>query len=83
MIGVMVCLCKTKTMALKTITKKVLSYSEIPENIEKPFWIEHSSAKSFVECHLDDTSDSDLSKWIIENYPELKDEESFFIEIDY
>lgn len=71
-------------MALKTITKKVLSYSEIPTNIEKPNFIEEAENGSFIECHLDDsTLNNELDDWILKNYPELKDEESFFIEIDY
>lgn len=68
---------------LKTITKKVLSYCEIPEDIDKPFWIENASSDSFIQCHLNDDKNNELDSWIIENYPELKDEESFFIEIDY
>ena len=37
----------------------------------------------FVEVHLTDDEDDDLSLWLKENYPELIDEDSFYIEIDY
>lgn len=71
-------------MALKTITKKVLSYSEIPNNIDVPEFIVNADDGLLIECHLDDsTLNNELDDWILKNYPELKDEESFFIEIDY
>jgi hypothetical protein len=68
---------------LKTITKKVLSYSEIPEELTKDSWLSKKSMGSLVECHLDDDNNNELDNWILKNYPELKDEESFFIEMDY
>lgn len=71
-------------MALKTITKKVLNYSEIPNNIDVPEFIVNADDGLLIECHLDDsTLNDELDDWILKNYPELKDEESFFIEIDY
>ncbi len=71
-------------MALTTINKKVLSYCEIPENITENHWISEYKNDSYVECHIEDEEDEEdnLSKWIIENYPELK-EESFLIHMDY
>lgn len=68
---------------LKTITKKVVSYCEIPEEIEKPIWIEEASNDAYVECHIEDDEDNELNIWLRETYPELVDEESFFIHIDY
>ena len=72
-------------MPLKTITKKVISYCEIPEGIiTENHWINHNSCDAYVEVHMDDTADADpLDTWIRETYPELIDEESFFIHVDY
>lgn len=36
-----------------------------------------------VEVHLDDDEDDKLSMWLKEKYPELVDEDSFYIEMDY
>lgn len=71
-------------MALKTITKKVVSYSEIPEGlIPEDHWINEQEWNTYVECHIDDDEDDELSIWIKKTYPELVDEESFFIHLDY
>ena len=70
-------------MALKTITKKVVSYCEIPEEIIKPSWIEEAECDVYVEYHLEGTPDGGLDTWLMENYPELAEEDSFFIHIDY
>jgi hypothetical protein len=72
-------------MELKTINKKVLSYSDIPDDIKKPYWLmKMGEAFSFVECHIDDDPeelDDELTIWLRENFPELEKEESFFIHI--
>lgn len=71
-------------MALKSITKKVLSYCEIPQELTEKHWISEHHCDAFVECHLDASTDLDeLDMWILEHYPELKDEDSFFIHLDY
>jgi hypothetical protein len=70
-------------MALKEITKKVISYCEIPEELTEGHWISEHHNDAFVEVHLDDEEEDGLSLWIKENYPELVNEESFFIHIDY
>lgn len=73
---------------LKTITKKVVSYCEIPEGlISDGHWLNQHGCDAYVECHLEDeidvTDDDNLDKWLRETYPELVDEESFFIHLDY
>lgn len=71
-------------MALETITKKVVSYCEIPEGIiPEGHWINEHGCDAYVECHIDDDEDDELSVWLKETYPELIDEESFFIHLDY
>lgn len=67
-------------MALKTIEKKVVSYCEIPEGlIPEKHWINQYELGTHVECHIDDAPDDELSAWLREIYPELIDEESFYI----
>lgn len=71
-------------MSLKKINKFAVSYCEIPEEIIKPSWIEEAGPDSYVECHISGNApDDELEKWLLETYPELKDEESFLIHIDY
>lgn len=71
-------------MALEKITKFVVSYCEIPEDLLEGHWIQEHSCDSYVECHIENEEEHDpVSKWLSENYPELKDEESFFIHMDY
>lgn len=72
-------------MALTEITKKVVSYCEIPEELTEGHWISDHHPDAFVECHIDE-EDETIDKvqiWLLANYPELKDEDSFFIHIDY
>ncbi len=70
-------------MSLERINKLVVSYCEIPEDIKKPDWIEEASNDAYVECHLDGDNESPLDEWLVATYPELKEEDSFFIHIDY
>ena len=71
-------------MKLKTITKKVISYCEIPKDIiPEDHWINHHGCDTYVEVHLDDEDEDELDTWLRTTYPELVDEESFFIHLDY
>ena len=71
-------------MKLNKITKFVVSYCDIPDNLTKNHWLQEYKCDSFVEVHIDDKSHDPLSEWLINTYPELKDlDESFFIHIDY
>jgi len=67
---------------LKEITKKVISYCEIPEKLTEKHWISEHHCDAYVEVHLDNSQDDNLSLWLKETYPELVDEDSFFIHID-
>jgi cupin superfamily acireductone dioxygenase involved in methionine salvage len=74
-------------MALKTIIKKVLNYSEIPKKLHKDIDeninINKYKKGDFIEVHLDENKPfNKLYKWFYKKYPKLFDEESFFIEID-
>ena len=74
-------------MALKTITKKVVSYCEVPEGIiPEDHWVNHYGCDAYVEVHMEDEDSEDpdpLDTWLRTTYPELVDEESFFIHLDY
>lgn len=63
----------------------LLKQNIIPEGIiTEDHWINHNSCDAYVEVHMEDTADADpLDTWIRETYPELLDEESFFIHLDY
>lgn len=68
---------------LRKVNKYVVSYCEIPEDLLEDYsWITESQLDSYVEAHIDDEEDL-LTQWLLERYPELKDEESFFIHMDY
>ena len=69
-------------LQLKQITGKVVSYCEIPEEITEGHWISEYMNGCFVQVHLEEDDDA-LSNWLKETYPELIDEEAFYIEMDY
>lgn len=71
-------------MALTQKTWKVLSFSEIPQELTENHWISEEEPNSYVEVHYDaEDEDGELDNWIVGKYPELKDEESFLIHMDY
>lgn len=65
-------------------TKKVLNFSEIPEEVRKDHWIGRYSYETYAELHIDenDTDPDNVTIWITDNYPELITEDSFFIYMD-
>lgn len=77
-------------MALKKITRTVLSYCEIPEKItEDNALLQEASCGSYLEYSItprveqnkyDDSFE--LDNWIIDTYPELEGM-TILIEIDY
>jgi len=77
-------------MALKEITRKVISYCEIPRHITADnFQLNEASCGSYIDFKVmsrqfQDEFDDDFTtdNWIIDNYPELEGEE-IFIHIDY
>jgi hypothetical protein len=66
-------------MALQEMTRKVLSYCDIPEEIDKDI-LDEAGCDVYVEYTADE--DSELDNWILENYPELEGIK-FLIHIDY
>lgn len=68
---------------IKTISGKVVTYSDIPVELTADKWFEGFSKGCYVECHVDELDARDeLDNWLIENYPGIENE-TFFIEIDY
>jgi len=47
-------------MSLKTITKKVVSFSEIPSEITRHHWINQIDDVERVEVHIDDEEPDEL-----------------------
>lgn len=64
-------------------SKKVVSYSAIPQELTEKHWISEFASECYVEVHIpDDEADDALTAWLRKTYPELVPE-SFFIKIDY
>lgn len=71
---------------MKVINKKVIKYSEIPTDLTKALWFNGYPSGVFVEVHIDDSTDevlNELDEWLIQSYPGIENEDSFFIELDY
>ena len=75
---------------LKEITRKVVSYCEIPQEItEKDYSVNEASCDSYIEYEVisktkqsEFDDDFDMANWIIDNYPELEGE-TILIHINY
>jgi len=67
---------------MKTITKSVIKLSEIPENLQKNKIFVGHKIHTYAEFHIDDSEEDDLSLWLIEKYPTIKQKISFLIHID-
>lgn len=72
-------------MALEQISGKVLKFTEIPQELTEEHWLEDHYPDSYVQVHIDDdlSQNDEVDKWIRQNYPELVDEDYFFIHIDF
>lgn len=74
----------------KEITRKVVSYCEIPQDItEANYSVNEASCDSYIEYEVTSRDqqdefddDFDMTNWIIDTYPELEGE-TIFIHIDY
>lgn len=71
-------------MALIKVKVKALLFSEIPQELTKDSWLESEDYKDIglLQVHIDDDESDELTDWIVKNYPELKEEESFFIKFN-
>ncbi len=71
-------------MALKEITKNVISYCEMPEDLNKES-LDNLGCDVYIDYRVSRDlkyTRSDLDNWIIKTYPELIDTD-FLIHIDY
>ena len=68
---------------LEKIEKYVINYSDIPYALIREYsWIKGRPGV-YHECYIDmEEKLEGLDKWILEKYPFLIDEESFFIKMD-
>ena len=71
-------------MALKTLVKKVLVWSNVPEDIREVSTdfvpkLESVEAPMYLEFHLTPEIEEPIDQWIKDNHPELFDEDSFLI----
>lgn len=69
-------------MALTITSLKTLHFSEIPEELTKDSWLEGYKDVELLQVHIDGNESDPLTDWVTEKYPELKEEESFFIKFD-
>ena len=69
-------------MSLQTVNKKVLYFSEIPDNLTENHWISEIPSDVYVPFSVVIDTYSHLEKWILEKYPELE-KEDFLIYTDY
>ena len=67
---------------MKTITRNVISYCDIPQEITDKHWISEISPDVYQGYTINLDNPNNLDKWFMENYPELIGH-TFLIEIDY
>ena len=69
---------------MKEIKGKVVSYCEIPEKLLEGDnnWLNEFPTNCYVEVHIDEFDDDELSKWLMKEYPGIE-QDTFYIEIDY
>ena len=67
---------------MKKITKSVIKLSELPKKLQKNKIFLGHKIHTYAEFHIDDSEEDDLSLWLIETYPTIKQKISFLIHID-
>ena len=68
---------------MKTITRNVISYCDIPEEItEDNSRLNEVAGDCYIDYTIDTNNPNELDKWFMENHPELVGY-TFLIEIDY
>jgi hypothetical protein len=67
---------------MKTITKTVIPLSKIPVELRNNPAIQCKIKHVYNECHIDKKDPDDLTKWLLETYPNLSRKISFLIHID-
>ena len=67
---------------MKVITRNVISYCDIPQELTENHWINEFQNGCYVSFNIDVNNPNNLDKWFIDNHPELIGY-TFLIEIDY
>ena len=68
---------------MKTIRRSMIPVSEIPKELRTNTLIHGYKKHVYIECHIDGKeSDDDLTKQLLEKYPNIKKKISFLIHID-
>jgi len=70
---------------MEEITRKVVSYCDIPDELTEHHWISEFRNDCYVEYEMQELEHlrGPMENWIWENYPELRGGVKFFINIDY
>ena len=67
---------------MKKITKSVIKLSELPKHLQSnEIFIGHK-LHTYAEFHIDDSEKDELTLWLLNKYPTLKQKISFLIHID-
>lgn len=75
-------------MALEEITRKVVSYCDIPQDLTEDSWLSEYRCDSYVSHSLPSEEEKEkfdiepLDEWLAKTYPELIGTK-FLIEMDY
>ena len=67
---------------MKKITKSVIKLSELPEDLQKNEIFNEHKIHTYAEFHIDDSEKDELTLWLLNKYPTLKQKISFLIHID-
>ena len=67
---------------MKTITKSVIKLSELPKHLQNDEIFNGHKINTYAIFHIDDSEETELSLWLIKNYPTIKRKISFLIHID-
>lgn len=70
---------------MKTITKSVIKFSDIPEHLQTNKIFDGHKTHTYAEFHIDNSDKidlDDLTLWLIDKYPSIKRKISFLIYID-
>lgn len=67
---------------MKKITKSVIKFSELPENLQKNEIFKGHKIHTYAEFHIDNSEKDELTLWLLSQYPTLKQKISFLIHID-
>jgi hypothetical protein len=67
---------------MKKITKSVIKLSELPKHLQNDEIFDGHKINTYAIFHIDDSEETELSLWLIKNYPTIKRKISFLIHID-